>query len=104
MVSVLTLSVYPDVVDAPLDDLFRKDETALVEYLIQPRRDKACAEVASPALKVVEVQVGRTSFLDDDDLDISIELLGFPKKMDGEKRTRRPTTDDGDAITVQQTR
>jgi hypothetical protein len=55
-------------------------------------------------LKVVEVQVGRTTFLDDDNFDISIELLGFPKKMDGEKRTSRSTTDDGDAITVQETR
>jgi hypothetical protein len=55
-------------------------------------------------LKVVEVQVGRSTFLDDDDLDISIEPPGFPKKMDGEKRTGRPTTDDGDAIAVQEAR
>ena len=31
-------------------------------------------------------------------------LLGFPKKMDGEKQTRRSTADDGDAIAVQETR
>jgi hypothetical protein len=55
-------------------------------------------------LKVVEVQVGRSTFLDDDDFDIKIELSGFPKKMDGEKRTRRPTADDDDAIAVQETR
>jgi hypothetical protein len=29
--------VYPDVVDALLDDFLWNDETALVEYLIQPR-------------------------------------------------------------------
>jgi hypothetical protein len=96
--------VYPDVVDAPLDDLRRNDETLRVKYLIQPRGDKTCAEVASPALKVVEIQVGRTTLFDDDDLDISIELLGFPKKMDGKKRTGRSSPDDGDAITVQKTR
>jgi hypothetical protein len=55
-------------------------------------------------LKVVEVRVGRTTFLDDDDLDVSIEPFGFPKKMDGEKRTRRSATDDGDAIAVPEAR
>ena len=55
-------------------------------------------------MKVVEVQVGRTPFLDDDNLDVSIELLGFAKKMDGEKRTRRSTADDGDAIAVHEAR
>jgi hypothetical protein len=55
-------------------------------------------------LKVVEVRVGRSTFLDDDDLDISIELPGFAEKMDGEKRTGRSTADDGDTIAVQETR
>ena len=68
------------------------------------RRDKARAVVASPALKGLEVQVGRTAFLDDNDVDLSIELPGFAKKMDGEKRAGRSTADDGDAITVQETR
>jgi hypothetical protein len=55
-------------------------------------------------LKVVEVQAERTTFLDDDDLDISIEPPGFPEKMDGEKRAGWSTADDGDAIAVQETR
>jgi hypothetical protein len=54
-------------------------------------------------LKVVEVQVGRATLLDDHNLDVSIEPLGFPKKMDGEKRTGRPAADNGDAIAVQET-
>jgi hypothetical protein len=43
-------------------------------------------------LKVVEVQVGRSTFLDDDDFDIKIELSGFPKKMDGEEPAGPPPT------------
>ncbi|MHB1743332.1 MAG: hypothetical protein ACYCRE_01015 [Acidobacteriaceae bacterium] len=55
-------------------------------------------------MKVIAVQVGPAPFLDDDDLDVSIEPLGFPKKMDGEKRTRRSAADDDDAIAVHKAR
>jgi hypothetical protein len=55
-------------------------------------------------LKIDEVQVGRTAFLDDDDLDLPTELPGFAKKMDGEKRSGRSTANDGDAISILETR
>jgi hypothetical protein len=29
-----------------------------------------------------------------------MEVLGFPKKMDGEERTGRSTADDGNAVVV----
>jgi len=51
-------------------------------------------------LKVVGARVRRTTLLDDDDFEFSTEALGFPKKMDGEKRTGRSTADDGYAIFV----
>ncbi len=51
-------------------------------------------------MKVIGAQVGRTTLLDDDHLDVSIETLGFAKKMDGEERTGRSTADDGNAIAV----
>ena len=75
-----------------------------VKYLIQPRRDQARAEVASLALEVIGAQVGGTAFLHDDDVELSIETPGFPKQMDGEKRTGRPTADDGNAIAVLEAR
>jgi hypothetical protein len=55
-------------------------------------------------LKVVEVQAGRTTLLDDDDLEVQTELPGFPEKMDGEKRAGWSAADDDDAIAVQETR
>jgi hypothetical protein len=51
-------------------------------------------------LKVVRPRVRRTTFLNDDGFDVSTEALGFPKKMDGEKRTGRSTADDGNEIAV----
>jgi hypothetical protein len=90
----------PDVVDVPLDDLVRNDETLRAEYLIQPRGNKARAKVASLALKVIRALVGRATFLDDDDVQVSIKTAGFPKQMDSEERAGRPTADDGDAIAV----
>ena len=90
----------PDVVDVPLDDLVRNDETLRAEYLIQPRGNKARAKVASLALKVIRALVGWAAFLDDDHVQVSIETSGFPKQSDGEERTGRPTADDGDAIAV----
>ena len=90
----------PDVVDVSLDDLIGNDETLRVKYLIQPRGDKARAKVASLALKVIGALVGRATFLDDDDVEVPIETPGFPKQMDGEERTGRPTADDGNAIAV----
>jgi hypothetical protein len=51
-------------------------------------------------LKVVGARLCRTSFLDDDDFDVSAEAPGFPKQMDGEERTGRSTADDGYAIIV----
>jgi len=51
-------------------------------------------------LKVIGAQIGRTTFLDDDDIDVSIEALGFPKKMDGKERTGRSTAHDGNAVVV----
>ena len=97
---VLPLPLYPDIVNPLLDNLFRNGNIGLDEDLVQPRRDEARAVVTSPALKALEVRVGRTAFLDDNDLDLSIELPGFAKKMDGEKRAGRSTANDGDAITV----
>jgi len=61
-------------------------------------RDKAGAEVASPALKILGTRVGGTSFFDDDDFDVSTKALGCAKKMDGEERTSRSTANDGNAI------
>ncbi len=97
---VLPLPVNPDVVDVPLNDFIGNDETLRAEYLIQPRRDKARAKVASLALKVIRALVGWATFLDDDHVQVSIETPGFPKQSDGEERTGRPTADDGNAIAV----
>jgi hypothetical protein len=51
-------------------------------------------------LKVIRALVGRATFLDDDDVQVSIKTAGFPKQMDSEERAGRPTADDGDAIAV----
>jgi hypothetical protein len=97
---VLPLSVYPDILDARLDNFFREDETALVEYLIQPRREKARAKVASITLKVIETKIRRATLLDDKDVQVSIETSGFPEQMDGEERTSRPAPNNSNAIIV----
>ena len=97
---VLPLALYPDVVEAPLDDLVGNGEALLLEYLVQSGRDAARAEAASPALKAGGAQVDRTTLLNDDDLDAPIETPGFPKKMDGKERTGRSTADDGNAVVV----
>jgi hypothetical protein len=97
---VLPLALYPYVVDAPLNDLFRNDETVLAEYLIQPRLDAARAEVASLALKPLGPRLDGAPFLDDDDIDVSPEASSFPKQMDGEERPGRPPADDDDAVAV----
>jgi hypothetical protein len=94
--------VDPDVIDVPLDDLVRNDETLRAEYLIQPWRNQSRAKVASFALKVVRVLVGWAAFLNDDNVQMSIEASGFSKQMDGKERTGRPTTDDGNTIAVLQ--
>src|ERR1035441_9479891 len=44
--------------------------------------------------------VDRTTLLNDDDVDASIETPGFPKKMNGKERTGRSTPDDGNAFVV----
>jgi hypothetical protein len=88
------------VVDTPLDDLLWNDQTVLLEYFVQPRRDTAGAEVASPALKAVGAEVRHTALLDDHHVEGSMQTLSFLKKMDGEERTGRPTADDGNAIVV----
>jgi hypothetical protein len=88
------------VIDAPLDDLLRNHQAVLLEYLIQPRGDAARAEVASPALKVVGAQVRGTTPLDDNHVEVSIQTLGFAKKMDGEERTGGSTTHDGNAVVI----
>jgi hypothetical protein len=97
---VLPLALYPDVVDAPLNDLFRNRETVLAKYLIQPRRDAAGAEVASLALKALGPRFDGSALLDDNGVDASAEASRFPKKMDGEERPGRPAADDDDAVTV----
>jgi len=51
-------------------------------------------------LKIIGALVGRTTFLDYDNVQVSMETAGFPKKMDGEERTGRPTADDGNAIAI----
>jgi hypothetical protein len=88
------------VVDASLDDFLRNDQTVLLEYFVQPRRDTACTEVASPALKAIGAEVRHTALLDNDHVEGSIKSLGLLKEMDGEERTGRPTADDGNAIVV----
>jgi hypothetical protein len=97
---VLPLALYPDVVDAPLNDLFRDHETVLAKGLIQPRRDATRAEVASLALKAFGAGFDGAPFLDDNDVDVSPETPGFPKKMDGEERPGRPAADDDDGVTA----
>jgi hypothetical protein len=87
-------------VDAPLDDFLRNHQTVLLEDLMQPRRDTARAEVASPALKAIGAEVRHTALLDNDHIEGSIKSLGLPKEMDGEERTGRPTADDGNTIVV----
>jgi hypothetical protein len=72
----------------------------VVEDFIQPWRDKAGAEVASPALKILGTRVGGTSFFDDDNFDVSTKALRCAKQVYGEKRTGRSTADDGDTIVV----
>ena len=59
------------------------DETLRAEYLIQPRRDKSRAEVASLALKVIGALAGWTTFLDDDDVQVPIETPGFAQQRPG---------------------
>jgi hypothetical protein len=51
-------------------------------------------------LSAVGARVRRTTFLDDHHFDVSTDVLGLPKEMDGEERTGRPTADDGNAIVV----
>jgi hypothetical protein len=51
-------------------------------------------------LKVIGAVVARATFFDDDDVQVSIEAPGFPKQMDGEKRTGRSTADDDNVIAV----
>jgi hypothetical protein len=51
-------------------------------------------------LKVIRDQISRAAFLDDDDIDVSIETPSFAKEMDGEERTGRPTADNSNAIVV----
>jgi hypothetical protein len=51
-------------------------------------------------LKVIGALVGWATFLDDDDVQVSIEAPGLAKQTDGEERTCRPTADDGNAIAV----
>ena len=101
---VLPLPVNPHVVDVPLNDFIGNDEALRAKYLIQPRRDKARAKVASLALKVIRALVGWAAFLDDDHVQVSIETSGFPKQSDGEERTGRPTADDGNTIAVLEAR
>jgi hypothetical protein len=88
------------VIDVPLDDLLRNHQTVLLKHLIQPRGDAARAEVASPALKAIGAQIRQATLLDDDHVEVSIQTLGFPKKMDGEERTGGSTTHDGNAVIV----
>jgi len=95
---VLPLALYPDVVEAPLDDLVGNAEAVLPEYLVQSGRDAARAEAASPALQGAHVD--GTTLFNDDDVDRAVETPGFPKKMNGKERTGRPTADDGDAVVV----
>jgi hypothetical protein len=51
-------------------------------------------------LRTIGHRVGRTTFFDDDDFDISTKTLGFPKEMDSEERTGRSTADDGNTVVV----
>ena len=53
-------------------------------------------------MEVIGAQVARTTFLDDDDIQVSIKTPGFPKKMDGEERTGRSAPNDGNPIVVQE--
>ncbi len=96
---ILPLPLYPDVVEAPLDDLVGNAEALLLEYLVQSGGDAARAEGASPAPEG-GVHFDRTTLLDDDDVDRSIETPGFPQQMNRKERTGRSTTDDGNAVVV----
>jgi hypothetical protein len=51
-------------------------------------------------LKVIRALVGWPTLLNDDDVDVSMEILGFAKQINGKERTGRPTADDGNAIAV----
>ena len=51
-------------------------------------------------MRAGQVFVDRTTLLNDDDVDASIETPGFPKKMNGKERTGRSTADHGNAFVV----
>ena len=51
-------------------------------------------------MRAIGTQLDWTTLLDDHDVNAPIEMPGFPKKMDGEERTTRPTTDYGNAVAV----
>jgi hypothetical protein len=77
--------LYPDIVEAPLNDLVGNAEAMLLEYLVQPRRDAARAEAASSARKGTSARVDRTTLLNDYDVDVSIETSSFPKKVNSKE-------------------
>jgi hypothetical protein len=54
-------------------------------------------------LNATGAKLDRTTFLDDDDIEVPIETLGFPKKIDGEEGSGRSTADDGNRVVVLQT-
>lgn len=94
------MALYPDVLEAPLDNLVRNDEVLLLKNLVQSGRNAARAEAASPALKGGRAHADRTALLNDDDVDTPIEVPGFPKKLDRKERTGRSTANDGNAVVV----
>jgi hypothetical protein len=94
------LALYPNVVDTFLDDFLRDDQTMFIKDRMQPRRDTARAEIAAPALKAICTQVNKTALFDDDYIEVSMQTLGFLKKMDRKERTGGSTTDYDDAVVV----
>jgi hypothetical protein len=82
---VFPLALYPDVVNAPLDDFLRNDQTVLLEYFVQPRRDTARTEVASPALKAIGAEVRHSALLHNDHVQRPTQALALLKKMNCEE-------------------
>jgi len=92
------------VIDAALNDLVGHDQVVSAEDLIQPGRDATGTEVAASGLKAVGACAARSVFLDNEDLDVSIQAPGFTKNMVREKRTGWPASNDGNVGTTLQAR
>jgi hypothetical protein len=95
--------LYPCPGDAPAGDVLGSGQTVSFEYLIQLRRLMTDTELAPLALTVVRTGVRRTAFLGHDYFQFSIEVPGFPEKIQSEKRFRSPIAHNANAMIICET-